>query len=223
MPSTAPDKTRTEDSLYDAILDDISCGRLEGGKRLKITELADHYGVSASPVREVLRKMQGEGFVEIHPNRGAVVKRTDASTLQNVFEVLRLLEPYFVGWFAEYAPADVIDELAAIQEDIRNNIAHDTIKFRKLDAKFHGLIYAHHYNDVATDTWRRLRTALNVHSAPLRIGPARLDRIIQEHDALIAAFRAHDATEATRVINQHLDGSFMQMSQQMRALIKPGP
>ena len=104
--------------LYDAILDDIYDGRLAGGQRLKVSEIAERYGTSTSPVREVLRRMQGEGFVEIHPNRGATIRPTDAGSIQNIFEVLQMLEPYFVNWFADYAPPDLLDELEGIQARI---------------------------------------------------------------------------------------------------------
>ncbi|WP_368188478.1 GntR family transcriptional regulator [Aestuariibius sp. HNIBRBA575] len=206
------------DSLYEAILDEISSGRLVGGQRLKISDLSKRYGVSASPVRETLRQMQGEGFVEIHQNRGATIKQADSSTIQNIFEVLKLLEPYFVGWFAENADPAIVKELRTLQKHLKAAETGQMAQFRKLDSEFHGLICQYHYNQVAAETWKKLRTALNVHAAPLRISATRHATILQEHDALIAAFEANDAAEADRVIRQHVDGSFTQMSQQMRAL-----
>lgn len=206
------------ETLYQAILDEISSGRLVGGQRLKISDLSKRYGVSASPVRETLRQMQGEGFVEIHQNRGAVVKQADASTIQNIFEVLKLLEPYFVAWFAETAEPKMVDELRAIQNRLKAMPISDMVQFRKLDSEFHGLICHYHYNNVAADSWKKLRTALNVHAAPLRISATRHQTILSEHDALIAAFEVNDAAAADTVIRTHVDGSFTQMSQQMRAL-----
>ncbi len=97
-----------EISLYETILEDISRGNLQGGDRLKVSALAAQYGQSASPIREVLRRMQGEGFVEILQNRGAVIVSANAHTIQNIFEILRLLEPYFVRWFAEYALPEML-------------------------------------------------------------------------------------------------------------------
>ncbi len=207
-----------EASLYDAVLDEISTGRLEAGQRLKVSELANRFGVSTSPVREVLRLLQGEGFVEIHPNRGAVVKQADANTIQNIFEVLQLLEPYFVSWFADYAQPEMIEEMEDIQRRIEELPTADLIAFRKLDIEFHWAICRQHYNHVAADLWRKLRTALNVHGAKLRISPVRYQTIMEEHRELIAAFKAHDAARAEAAINKHVAGSFTQMSQQMRAL-----
>jgi len=207
-----------EQSLYDAVLDEISTGKLAAGQRLKVSELAKRYGVSTSPVREVLRLLQGEGFVEIHPNRGAVVKHANASTIQNIFEVLQLLEPYFVTWFADYAQSEMIDEMEEIQRRIEELPTGNLNEFRKLDFEFHWSICRRHYNHVAADLWKKLRTALNVHGAKLKISPVRHQAIMDEHRELLAAFRANDAARAEAVINKHVAGSFTQMSQQMRAL-----
>lgn len=205
--------------LYDAILDDIYDGRLAGGQRLKVSEIAERYGTSTSPVREVLRRMQGEGFVEIHPNRGATIKPTDAGSIQNIFEVLQMLEPYFVNWFADYAPPDLLDELEDIQARIHALPHSEQRAFRKLDFQFHEIFCRGHYNQTAAEIWRNLRTTLNVQAARLRISPARFESIKKEHDQLIEAFRANDPARADTVIRKHVDGSFVQMSQQIRALV----
>ncbi len=207
-----------ETSLYESVLSDISNGVLEGGQRLKVAELAQRYGVSTSPVREVLRRLQGEGFVDISPNRGATIRKADANTIQNVFEVLQLLEPYFVAWFAEFAPVELIDEMEEIQKLIEAEPGPDLITFRELDAAFHRTICRRHYNQQAAQMWENLRRALNVHGAKLTIRTPRFEAIKREHRELIAAFRANDVDEAVRVIKRHIDGSYVQMSQQMRAL-----
>lgn len=210
--------TGQETRIYAAILEDISRGRLTGGQRLKVSELADRFSVSTSPIREVLRRMQGEGFVEIEPNRGAFVRQVDSSAIQNTFEVLKLLDPYFVRWFAEHAQPETIARLEEIQLQIEASVGGDLYVFRQLDTEFHGTICANHYNQVAADTWRRLRTALNVHTSRLRISPTRVQTILREHRALIESIRNNDAEGADQTIRQHVDGSFTQMSQQIRAL-----
>ncbi|WP_380056129.1 GntR family transcriptional regulator [Falsihalocynthiibacter sp. SS001] len=206
-----------EQSLYLTILEDIFRGKLSGGDRLKVSALAKQYGQSASPVREVLRRMQGEGFVEILPNKGAVIVSANANTIQNIFEVLQLLEPYFVEWFAEYALPEVVDQLEVVHKKIIALDPDDLYSLRQLDSEFHYLIANHHYNDAAANTWKRLRTALTVHSSRLRISPTRIATIIEQHGELIAAFRANDAARAREVIQKHVSGSFDQLSQQMRA------
>lgn len=203
-------------SLYDAVLKDLSSGFLAGGQRLKVAELAERYGVSTSPVREVLRRMQGEGFIEINHNRGATVCRTDPETVRDVFEMLRLLEPYFVAWFAEFAQPDMIDRMVQVQRRIEATPSDDLVTFRELDVEFHDLICQRHYNTRAVASWRNLKRALQVFAAPLAIGASRYRAILIEHEQLIAAFQANDVEAALQAIHTHLDGSFAQMSQQLR-------
>lgn len=215
---TGPTTLDDENSLYAAVLNDISNGELRAGQRLKIVELAKRYRVSASPVREVLRRMQGEGYVAISPNRGATVLEADASTVQNIFEFLQLLEPYLVGWVAEFAQPDLLDEMERIQQSIEETEITDLARFRRLDTEFHGAICQRHYNRQVAESWRHLRRSLNVHGARLVIKPARFQAIMSEHRALLEALRQNDATAAVSVIKTHLEGSFVQMSQQMRSL-----
>ncbi|ASJ74063.1 GntR family transcriptional regulator [Granulosicoccus antarcticus] len=217
MTSNGTEQEETN-SLYEAVLNDISTGELEGGQRLKVAELARRYGVSTSPVREVLRRMQGEGYVVISPNRGATIRMGDANTIQNIFEILELLEPYFVAWFAEFAPPDLLDEMEAIQEKIEKTPISELAVFRKLDYEFHWAICKRHYNQPAAETWYKLRRALNVYGAKLSIKTPRHETILVEHRALLAALRKNDVEESLAVIKRHTGGSFKQMSQQMRVL-----
>ena len=213
--TTSQEDTNT---LYEAVLNDISTGQLAGGQRLKVAELAHRYGVSTSPVREVLRRMQGEGYVEMSPNRGATVRKADANTIQSIFEILQLLEPYFVAWFAEFAPPQLVDEMAAIQAQIEQTPITDLPRFRKLDSEFHWAICKRHYNQLAAETWRNMRRALTVYGAKLSIKPPRYETIMKEHRQLLSAFRDNDVETAVAVIRKHAEGSFIQMSQQMRVL-----
>lgn len=205
-------------SLYESVLSDISSGHLVGGQRLKVAELAKRYGVSTSPVREVLRRMQGEGFVEISHNRGATVRRADADTIRNIFEILQLLEPYFVTWFADFATPEMVEEMVAIQAEIAETPLEELTRFRKLDADFHWSICKRHYNQQAAELWRNQRRALIVYGANLRINPTRYAMIMKEHEELLRAFKDNDVDAANRTILTHLEGSFTQMSQQMRIL-----
>lgn len=207
-----------KNSLYTEMLNDISSGTLQAGQRLKVAELAKKYGVSTSPVREVLRRMQGEGYVEISPNRGATVLEADASTVQNIFEFLQLIEPYLVNWVAEVAQPELIAQMELVQEKIEATDITDLVTFRRLDSEFHGLICQSHYNRQVSESWTHLRRSLNVHSSRLMIKPSRLKNIISEHRQLIEAFKQNDATAATNIIQTHISGSLVQMSQQMRSL-----
>lgn len=207
-----------EANLHQSILNEIYNGKLKGGQRLKVSELAEKFDVSTSPVREVLRRMQGEGIVVISPNRGAIIKPFDSRAIQNVFEMLEMITPYFNVWFARYARPEVVEEVAQVQERIRALKPQDIGEFKRLDSEFHWIVCKHHYNTVAAESWKNLRIVLGVHGASLPISPERHKIIIAEHDELVAAFRANDPVKAEEVIRRHISGSLVEMSQQMRAI-----
>jgi len=205
-------------SLYELMMDDIAQGVLAGGERLKVARLAERYGVSTSPVREVLRQLQGEGFVEFSPNRGATVREADAQTLIELFELLQLLEPYFVGWFVEVVQPEDLVALEAIQSRLERTPVIQRAGFGRVDTEFHGYMYERHHNRRALEVWRRQKRALNVFSLKLPIGAVREKAIMREHRELLDALGARDADAAAEVIGRHVAGSGAHMSQQLRRL-----
>lgn len=204
--------------LYDRMLDDIVAGQFKSGQRLKISELAERYETSTNPVREALRQLQGEGFVEIEHNRGATVRKTDADSVRDVHEILQVLEPYFVSWYAEIASPSQIEKLKQIQEQIEAlpNGAEDRSEFTKLDTQFHNLVYSSHYNQRAIQLWRTLRRNLHAFTVKIPLSPRRQSMVIDEHRELIDAFNVHDVSRAREVIVRHIAGAGDQIYKQLR-------
>lgn len=205
-------------SLYEKMMEDISSGVLVGGERLKVAKLAERYGVSTSPVREVLRQLQGEGFVEFSPNRGASVSKASGATIREIFELLQLLEPYFVSWFAQNISADEIKELKKILTLLNKTPVQDRAMYARTDAEFHGFMYSRHYNKRAVELWQKQRRALNVFSLSLPIGPGREKSIKVEHAQLLDSLIQHDSATAVDIITQHIAGSGDHMTRQMGRL-----
>lgn len=205
-------------SLYEKMMDDISTGLLPGGERLKVAKLAERYGVSTSPVREVLRQLQGEGFVEFSPNRGASVAKASGVTITEIFELLQLLEPYFVSWFAQDVSPAELDELKKILVRLNKIPVEKRAEYARVDAEFHGFMYSRHYNKRAVEVWQKQRRALNVFSLSLSIGPGREKAIKEEHAILLDALEQHDSTGAVDIISKHIAGSGEHMSRQFGRL-----
>ncbi|MGD9783224.1 MAG: GntR family transcriptional regulator [Hyphomicrobiaceae bacterium] len=80
------------DSFKAILEDDIATGRLRPGERLDETSLAARFGVSRTPVREILQHLAAAGLVEIRPYRGAIVASPDPRRLMEMFEVMSELE-----------------------------------------------------------------------------------------------------------------------------------
>lgn len=114
----------------------------------------------------------------------------------------------------------MVEEVAEVQERIRNLDADDITLFKRLDSEFHWIVCKHHYNTVAAETWKRLRISLGVHGFSLPISADRYKVIVAEHDELVGAFRESDPQKADEIIRRHLSGSLVEMSQKMRAMGK---
>lgn len=205
-----------KDSVYTRLLDDIGKGLYPSGTRLKVQDLAARYGTSIIPVREALRLLQGQGIVEIAPNKGATVSTLSADMILEIFEILQLLEPYFVASFARSCTEEDIADIAAINARIEATPVSDKAAFSTLDKAFHEAIAARHYNRRAYQIWELQRRILNALALPLPISTARHRTILKEHAALIEAFRQNDEARAVEVINAHVQGAGDQMYHQLR-------
>ena len=205
-----------KDNVYSRLLADIGNGTFTSGTRLKVQDLATRYGTSIIPVREALRLLQGQGIVDIAPNRGATVSTLSADMILEIFEILQLLEPYFVAAFARSCTEADIREIEAINDQLKDTPVEDKAAFSTLDKAFHEAIAAKHYNRRAFGMWEFQRRILNALALPLPISTSRHKTILQEHAALIEAFWQNDEARAVEVINRHVQGAGDQMYHQLK-------
>lgn len=89
----------------------ILSGRYGPGERLKVAELSSQYGFSPMPLREALRKLEGEGLIEIEPNRGATVRKLDRHFVEDLFEINTELRVYALKRGIRLMTLDKIDLL----------------------------------------------------------------------------------------------------------------
>jgi DNA-binding GntR family transcriptional regulator len=206
-----------EISTYEMIREDILEGRLAAGERLKISALTSRYNTSTNPIREALQQLRGEGFVVFEHNRGARVRPIDEEFVRDIYEVEVLIEPYLTKWFVGL----VTDADIALLEDIQSQI--ETLAFKDLEAnstldtQFHRVLYDRHYNRHAVDMWWKHREILRAISRSYPLSLTRRAAIIEEHRALIAALKTHDAEAAADVVAKHVRGSGQHIVEQMRA------
>ncbi len=212
MTSTTNDSA----SIYSRILADIGAGVFPGGTRLKVQGLATRYGTSIIPVREALRLLQGEGIVTIEQNKGATVSSFDADSLRDLFEVLQLMEPYFVETFAKSCTESDLQALEAIQDELEQTPVEDKPAFTGLDLRFHEFIARKHYNNRAIGIWKLQRRILNALAMSVPISRARHAEILQEHRELLDAFRSNDQERAIGCIKAHVRGAGDQMYLQLK-------
>ena len=204
------------------IRDDIVSGALRFGDRITMDALASRYGVSHMPVREALRELQGEGLVQIEPNRGARVRSIDSGFVENLFEIRTALEVMLVRRAAARCTPSDIAELQAIEDTLEQCIvAGDHALLVAENRRFHQAINRYAANADALpliDKHWMLLAALWRHYG---YGQDRFTGVANDHQNLIQALAAHDQEAAAMIMGAHATKAKLALLARIRAQTVP--
>ena len=125
-------------SLADHLRSAILTTALAPGSDLDEAQLAQEFGVSRTPLREVLRELAGDGYLTLHPNRGARVSDMSFSTMRGFFQAAPMIYAAVLRMAAANATAAQIAALKEAQESFRASLATDSAAERALaNNRFH--------------------------------------------------------------------------------------
>ncbi|BAS29412.1 GntR family transcriptional regulator [Limnochorda pilosa] len=186
----------------------IIAGELHPGERLMEIQLAEDLGVSRTPVREAIRKLELEGFVVMIPRKGAYVADISLKDVADVFEIRGALEALAAELAAERATDEELDELERALIAIGEVIGgEDMDELVSRDTYFHELIYRASRNarlgqmtSLLSEQIQRFRTRTLAH-------PTRARTSLKEHYALVEAMRARDPELARRTAKAHIESA----------------
>ena len=175
-----------------------------------ITEggLAHEVGVSRTPAREALLRLEVEGLVLLQPKKGAVVATYSPHAMDDVLEARVLVENHTARKsFA--ARTTLLPEVEAAHEQMKQRRREqDTAGFTEVDRVFHELIVDAADNAVLSAIYRMLRERQTLFtSAMVRGRVDRMDAAIAEHDRILEALRGDDEDAFCQVVNDHLQWS----------------
>ena len=213
------------EALVDSLAADIQArvlsGALPSGTRLRQEALASEFGVSRTPVREALRKLQESGLVELEPNRGAIVRMLTPREIRDAYEVRAELEALAAGLAARRIQQDQLERLRAAQAAFRDafrrtatrraeggpaTTAEDRASWGRANDAFHQGVHAACGNDVLSATLARLRRSVPRDLSRIVLGESTsvLADNVAEHEAIVAAIERRDEGEARRLMCEHV-------------------
>lgn len=190
---------------------------LEPGTYLDETLLAEAHGLSRPPLREVLRELAGEGYVVLHPNRGAQVAPMTHKTLRNFFTVAPMVYAAVSRLAAEHARPEQVARLKTVQLEFRTAIRAGDVAERALtNERFHAIIGEMADNIYLAPSLRRLlidHTRIGMTFFNAREPALSREREIaaDQHDTLIALIEAGDADGAASLTVAHWELSRAQI------------
>ena len=192
--------------VFQTLRQAILKGELKPGERLMEVALAERLGVSRTPIREAMRKLELEGLVVMVPRKGAQVASITEKDLTDVLEVRITLENFAIEKACTHMTEEDMDKLWLASKQFERAIQEgDLVRIAEADQAFHEIIYQ------ASDNARLLQVLTNMREQIYRYRLEYLkdelsrDKLLEEHRRLTDAIRRRDAAQAQKISFEHLE------------------
>ena len=129
--------------VFEQVKEMIVRGKIPTGKRMIESEIAESMGISRTPVREAVHKLEAEGLLKPLPKGGYVVRGLDISDIEETFEIRSILES-LAGYLAanRYGDEEILPLEEKIEEFQRSLDRNDLKELARINTEFHELLYA---------------------------------------------------------------------------------
>jgi DNA-binding GntR family transcriptional regulator len=184
--------------------DDIVSGKILPGQRLDERPLAERFGVSRTPIREVLVRLSAAGLVEIKRNQGAFVTKIEPAMLISILEVMAELKVLAARLAARRMTTAEREKIKALRDETAKHVRKGN-----LDAYFdkatelHDAIYEGSHNPFLVETAKNIRTCLCAYRRHLARLHLPVKTSFEENSKVVDAIALGDAVEAEKWMRQH--------------------
>lgn len=206
------------DVVFNTLRQAILTGELKPGERLMEIHLANRLGVSRTPIREAIRKLELEGLVTMIPRRGAEVAQITEKSLKDVLEVRRALDALSVELACDRITPEELEALGdacdAFEAATRT---HDAKKIAQADVALHDIIVR------ATSNTRLIQLVNNLSEQMYRYrfeyikDESTHKGLIEEHRIIFESIRHKDKKTAAQTAQLHIDNQERSIMKQLRA------
>jgi len=194
------------DVVFKTLRQAILRGELEPGERLMEIQLAERLGVSRTPIREAIRKLELEGLVLMIPRKGAEVAKISESNLRDVLEVRRSLEELAIDLACQRMTEEELEELKVTQQKfalaIRNG---DAMQIAETDERYHEIIYDSTKNARLVQILNNLREQMYRYRLEYIKDEDKRQVLLVEHERILKAISLRHVQEAKQAIREHID------------------
>lgn len=200
--SSNPRKLTAEDAYQD-IRGKILSGTIKPGDRLREGELAEKLGLSRTPVREAIRRLESDGLLIHEPHKGVVVAQLDYQAVTELYLVREVLEGTAAALAAQHASEA---EVAALTDLLENQLpdATDPAQASRLNRVFHRAIYHGAHNRFLIKTLDGLAQSMALLGRTTLGLPGRQTEALAEHRAILDAIARKDSTAADEAARAHI-------------------
>ena len=194
------------DQIYDILKNMIVLREIKPGEKINEEQLARQTGVSRTPIREALCRLENEKIVKMIPRRGAYVRQQSPETIREVLEVREALE----GLVSRLATRHMDERLL---EKLRKCLAHINAvpdeacyltNYTHADVQFHSLLLAASRNQMLQKMMETVNTHLQIIRLRTVVLPGRAKKTVEEHHTILTAMAERDEKAAEKRMREHI-------------------
>lgn len=198
------------DVVFNTLRQAILKGELKPGERLMEIQLAQRLGVSRTPIREAIRKLELEGLVTMVPRKGAEVAKITEKSLKDVLEVRKSLEELAMKIACDKMNEETLENLEEALEEFKKAIASKELTaIAEADVNFHDVIYNSTDNVKLIQILNNLREQMYRYRIEYIKDYKSHSRLINEHMEIIDCLKKRDKEKGTVTICNHIDNQEM--------------
>jgi len=186
------------EQAFQILKERIMDGSYGPGHRLVIDQLVREHGISSVPWRESLRRLEAEGWVDMVPNVGALVRTFDTDAWQRGLSLVARLGGYATALSAPHLTSDDLAQAAALNREMAEALAaFDPARFGQLNRRFHELLAGRADDDRLLDMVRNEWTRLElIRKSAFWYAPGRAQAALAEHEGILELIEAGASPEA---------------------------
>lgn len=198
------ERQHDKDSVFQALTDEIVAGELVPGTPLPERSLVDRFGISRTPIRQVLWMLERDGLVDVLPNRGAFVKKLGAGEVIELFQLREALEPLAARLAANHRPEPEAVALRALMVEAEADKTRDVRELVDLGAELHDALARWSGNKMLQRIYETLRTQTHLLRNLLGESEGSERASLKEHIAIVTAVEERDENTAFTKMAEHL-------------------
>jgi len=194
--------------VFEHLREAIITGMLRPGERLMELQLAEEMGVSRTPVREAIRKLELEGLIIMVARRGAYVSDLSMRDIAETFEIRGALESLAAGLAAERIAPEELEQLERTLVSIGECIeTSDIQQIVTLDEEFHAILFAASRNQRLSQIVSNLREQITRFRRTSLSTPGRFKAVFQEHKGIVEAISERNSNLAQALAKEHIENA----------------
>ncbi|RLB07118.1 MAG: GntR family transcriptional regulator [Deltaproteobacteria bacterium] len=191
--------------VYDRLKKGIQRGDFKAGERLIEQRLAEGLGVSRTPIREAISRLEQDGLVYKIPQGGAVVKGTTKEEIDEIFGIRAVLESYAASLATKQVDDGVLSRLQKIIDRSQQALERgDVDGFIRLNTKFHEMIYRASHSDKLYQIISNLRDYFYKYRVFILKMEGMPQVSLQDHRRMLQAMREKDSKKVEELVREHI-------------------